>query len=520
MVLQSSSGENDLPMTEAPDPELVADQATRAPLAVQLERLREHIGAGMALTAAGIPEPGAARVLTDLLRIDRHRGRSAAGDVPTAIDAEESAHLGFLLRIATVAGALDDDGTILSPSAGWGSVSPVERCGRLLDAALGIGVASRGMRSGRADGRPGVAAEAGMAAEAEVLDEMGRVLDDGGVYLLLPAFIAGEEYVASAVDRAIGVVHSQLGDRWPQFFEGDTVDESVERAMNRVFETFERLGIVELCDRVERADAHGGTAYRTGGSVRITDLGRHLLEVRLSDLGHVVHHPSDLATVDAAEAVIALATSEIDPSVIWHDWRPEADPVHKFDDLMEVLATASTGPERLAAVALMEQAPERVKRRIEAMVDGPRAAYALMVLDPDRSPFAVAGTGAGGVTSGDASPAGHGRSVRLSDGRPVERVVHELGPARSLAPMVDLLWLEMDTDPRDLIEHVVLLDAGAPAVGLDPGAFTRLLEDLWRVDLPETVDLLEFLGANHPVEATAGLAREGLVKHRRTHPGR
>lgn len=518
-------GEYDLPMTETPDPELVDRQAAVAPLMTQIDALREYLGRGVRLTATGNPKLVDAKEMVEVLQTDDRWERTVGGETRTPRSANELPHLLFLLAVATVAGALDNDGKTLAPSEVWENIRPPQQCAFLLDAVLKIGIVSRGTEFRYANGR------------ANVFDDMNEILDDSGVHLLVPAFIAGEEYVAVGVEQAISVVRAQLEDLWPQFFEGTTVDEMIERNVNRAFETFERLGMVELRDRVDHQERYGGDTYRTGGSVRITDLGRWAIESNLAELGYIVHHTADLATVDAAEAVMTLATSETDPRAIWQNWAPDADPVDKFDQLMDVLATASTGPERLAAVALLEQAPEPVQRRVEAMVDGPRAAYALMVLDPERSPFA------GGEAQGDVmGPAngqpdelssakdsrwatdpdwvGDGGPTRLSDGRPVEVAIQELGPERSLAPLVDLLWLEMDVDPEDLIEHVMLLDAGAPEADLDSGAFTQLLGDLWRVDLPETADLLEFLGANHPVKATAKLARKGLIKHRSAYPRR
>lgn len=503
----------DLPITDAPDQERAEQQAALTPLVGQLDAVREYLGRGVKLTATGNPKLVDAKAMMELLVTDDRWERMMGDQARTLRSANELPHMMFLLRVASAAGALDDDGKTLAPSTSWDDVDPLDRCTRLLDAVLEIGVVSRGTEFRYGRGR------------ANLFDDVNEILDDGGLHLLIPAFIAGEEYSQLVIEQAIGVVRSQLEDVWPQFFTGDVVDDMIERDVNRAFETFERLGMVELRDRVDRHERYGGGTYRTGGSVRITDLGRYLIEEKAADLGYAVHHAVDLATSDAVGAVVTLATSEVDPATIWRNWAPAVDPVDKFDELMDVLAMASTGPERLAAVALLEQAPEQVRRRVEAMVDGPRAAYALMVLDPERSPFA------GGVVPGE-SPAPGAASAQdqfgadapgsalLSDGRSVGFAIQELGPARSLAPLVDLLWLEMDVDPADLIEHVILLDAGSPETGLGAGAFTELLEDIWRVDLPETVELLEFLGANHPVRATAKLARKGVVRHRSAYPGR
>lgn len=487
-------GGYDLPMTDLPNPERVRAQAAAAPLVTQIDSLREYLGRGLKLTATGNPKLVDARAMLAILETDDQWEQNFLGETRTPRSANELPHLLFLLAVATAAGALDDDGRTLVPSLSWDDLEERERCRRLLDAALDVGIVSRGQSFRYAQDR------------ANVFDEVNALLDDSCVHILVPAYIAGEESVAVVVEQAISVVRAELQDRWPHFFEGSTIDTMVERDVNRVFETYVNLGMVELVDRVDRQELYGGGSYRTGGSVEITDLGRAVIEDFLVDLGYVTHHLEDLATVDAAQAVMMLATSETDPMIIWQNWRPDADPVDKFDALMDVLMTADSGPERLAAVALLEQAPQSVQRRVEAMADGPRAAYALMVLDPDRSPFAGVG-----VSDGEAV---------LSDGRPIAMAIQDLGPARSLAPLVDLLWLELHVDPDELLEHVVLLDMGAPDAGLESGAFSELLNDIWRVDLDETVDLLEFLGTAHPVKATAKLARKGLVKHRSAYPRR
>lgn len=510
---------SDLPMTEAPDPELAERQALLAPLVHQIDVLREYLGQGVKLTATGNPKLGDAKAMMEILATDDHWERPQGNDVRTPRSANQLPHMMFLLRVATAAGALQNDRKTLAPSPAWEDLGPFDRCTSLLSAALDVGVVSRGVEFRHGGGR------------ANVFDDVNDILDDGGLHLLIPAFIAGEEHAELMVAHAIDVVRVQLEDEWPQFFNDELIDRIVERDVNHAFETFERLGMVELRDRVEQHSRYGGDSDRTGGSVRITDLGRLLIEQHSASLGYIVHHVVDLVAADAADAVLTLATSEVDPLTIWQNWAPDKDPVDKFDDLMDVLATASTGPERLATVALLAQAPPDVRRRIEAMADGPRAAYALTVLDPERSPFAGAVPPDGGMAhdpmvsddpflGGDPFDDLDQGSVLLSDGRPVGLAIQELGPARSLAPLVDLLWLEMDVDPADLLEHVILLDAGSPESGVGAGAFTELLEDLWRVDLPETVDLLEFLGANHPVRATANQARTGLVKHRSAYPGR
>lgn len=505
----------DLPLTLSPDPLLIAEQAAAAPLVAQVDRVRTHLAGGVKLTATGNPKLVDAKVLMELFETEDRWEYTIGGSTRTTRSANDLPHMLFLLEVVIAAGALESNGRTLKPAPGWDAFEPVQRCERLLSCALDIGAVSRGVEFRYANGSP------------NFFDARYELLDSGALHLIVPAFVVGEVETAAIVGHAADVIAGELGRIWPHMIETSRFDEYVERDVERGLDLFARLGMIRREDQHEVTDSYSGEAHLRGGTVIMEDLGRHLLAPLLPTLGYVVHTSHDLAGLSAGEvvAVLAAGPGDVGPAEVWEAWAGDSDPADKVDELLDVLSGSAGAPERLALMALLQQVPGDVCRRVESLIDGPYGAYALIVLDSNEAL-------AGGSTIDPADifeeePFEFLHELDLSsrlltDGRAIDEVMASLPPEVSLAPLVDMLWAEMDLDPESLIEHVVSLDEGSGVPGgvVGPGAFTVMLDDLWRVKSPETAELLEFVGANHPVKATAKAARKALLRHRSAGHGR
>jgi hypothetical protein len=79
-------------------------------------------------------------------------------------------------------------------------------------------------------------------------------------------------------------------------------------------------------------------------------------------------------------------------------------------------------------------------------------------------------------------------------------------PTRFVAGLVDVLALALDTGgPREMVDT---FNDGEQDQQID------LLSGIWRLDHPRLPDVLEVVGAQHPVKAVAKAARKALVQHR------
>jgi len=130
------------------------------------------------------------------------------------------------------------------------------------------------------------------------------------------------------------------------------------------------------------------------------------------------------------------------------------------------------------------------------------------------TPVALAGLEAVGSVLGD----GAVEAVRAQLGGPHDGVVlywlvarsavdpAAVDPVRYVTGLMDVLAAVLDAGgPADL---VAILDAG------DPGEHLAVLDEIWRIDHPRLPDVLETIGAHHPVKSVAKAARKALVRHR------
>ena len=81
-----------------------------------------------------------------------------------------------------------------------------------------------------------------------------------------------------------------------------------------------------------------------------------------------------------------------------------------------------------------------------------------------------------------------------------------IDPVRFVAGLVDILAVALDAGgPNEMVD-----------VFSDPGQGQQLevLNGIWRLDHPRLPEVLDAIGAHHPVKAVAKAARKARVQHR------
>ena len=106
------------------------------------------------------------------------------------------------------------------------------------------------------------------------------VLDGGMAVHWLAGLLAPEAQAEfdEIVERAEPVLRGEIEPYWPQWSEESRGWRS---GISEIFETLEAAGVVEWIDRGHTT--LGSHAYPTGGTIRLTALGRHVIPDDLPD---------------------------------------------------------------------------------------------------------------------------------------------------------------------------------------------------------------------------------------------
>ena len=166
---------------------------------------------------------------------------------------------------------------------------------------------------------------------------------------------------------------------------------------------------------------------------------------------------------------LRLVTSDLD--TLLGRWRPDESTSERAAALAAFAMEAELPQQRLQAMALlgMLEPTEDVGPAVRQMLDSPSAGHATMFL------------------------LDHGLAT-----------LDELGSFIDLTPLVDVLSTALD-------EPFVLCDLFARAHEHAEG---DLLDDLWRHDQPETIEILDTLGRHLPDKKLAKACRKAAVRHR------
>ncbi|MEV0968682.1 hypothetical protein [Microtetraspora glauca] len=275
-----------------------------------------------------------------------------------------------------------------------------------------------------------------------------------------PVDITGNE----AVDESIYAVHDLLY-RLQVPVPPDGVAEYL-----RELAAGERVeGLDEALDRL----AYTGTVHHLGGGVALTSHGLWGLRELYLEIGLEPPIAADLAEGDASGLISGLITSGLPAEVAEGD-------IERW--------LAGRTPEQAAAELL------------GAVAGAPAEMRGIAVTIVDR-------------LSAEAEPA---VTRCLDDAELRPHAIHWLASRGLPAPALtqdELLWVSVD-----------MLALALPAAQIDPDGFAEnmavsgpppyLIEDMWRVDHPDVVEVLELLGNTLPDKVTAKAARKAAFKAR------
>jgi len=449
----------ELPMTPVADLGRAATEAAAAPILVQLRAVIDYLGTGRALTPKGNPKLVDARALLELVPTDDVADVSTGRYQRTLRSADDLPHLMFLIEAAQDAGALRRHGGKLVGVKAFASREPLDQIEALLAAMIEIGpIFGRGVTRYHSD-------EAGL-------------IEDGLFHWMVPVFVDGSHQVDEIVDQAVEVVTAELPRRWTS---GDPAQEreSVAREVEKVLDVVERCGLVTRHEAGEQADRYTGRVLRRGGVLLLTELGRALLPAWLGTAGYRAHDSTEMAALEARDLLETFGSGAVlEPREVWALWAPQKPPSEKAAAIIAAMLSADSPHARLAGLSLLHADPRAAEDPIRTLLGTPLAGHAAMLLLDH-----------GLIEPGDAEM---------------------IDPGSAFGPLVDMLAVELDDDPGALAERFDELVGPQPleALGL-----------IWRVDLPEALEVLGALGQRHPVKAVAKAARKAALQHRSRYPG-
>ena len=453
-------GHEDLPVLRVgpvrhPDPDSRAESAAAAPVLSQLARLWEYCAdPGRPVTQKGNLRLADARHLVELLPTS-DTPDVEFGDYRRSLrSAEDLPELSWLVQLGLDARALRKHRGRVVAVARWAELGPVEAVDRLVDAAVERGLSGF------------------LSPYLAKLVPVREFVDGGGPGRLLAEVLEWRsdgqptpiedlaELMCEGAQRAFGrlnPLHVDVVRGWAR----DQVDRLAA------------LGVLVVRD-VQRETGEWGLTEVRGGTAELTPAGVPVAVRLAEDIGITVLALPDPATASAAELVELVG--RVDPE----QWRADADAWVRHRDRREAaqeLVAALGDPDREAPIVLFGLS------QLEELV-GEHACPAVETL-------------LGGVHDGLAV------HMLMNAGA---LAVEDVGPERLLAASVDALAVTLEIGGPE--ELVATFDTGERASQIE------LLERIWRVERPGTVELLDALGAHHSDRRVAKAARKCLVRHR------
>ncbi|WP_066935934.1 hypothetical protein [Microtetraspora fusca] len=329
-------------------------------------------------------------------------------------------------------------------------------------------------------GRPGLAWRLALDLGLARLDGTAVLLEEGFVPLesrdeedLLDLWAATVEFLIEApveitgnevVDESVYAVHDLLY-RLQVPVPPDSVGEYL-----RELAVAERVeGVDEALERL----VYTGTVHHVGGGVALTPHGLWGLRELYLEIGLEPPIAADLAEGDASGLVSGLITSGLPAEVAEGDidrWLAQRTPEQAAAELLAAVVGAPAEM-RGIAVTIVDRLPAGAEPAVTRCLD-----------DPELRPHAI-----------------HWLASR---GLPAPALTQD-----------ELLWVSVD-----------MLALALPAAQIDPDGFAEnmavsgppphLIEDMWRVDHPDVVEVLELLGNTLPDKVTAKAARKAAFKAR------
>lgn len=410
---------------------------------------------GIAVTQAGNLRLADARELVELLGTDdvyerRLPWNDELEPVRTSTDLPQ---LTLVFDVAEGAGAFTRLKTKVKVDPAWLEMSVADRAREVVDAFFDLGPVSH-------------------TAHWQIFFEIASLMEDGIPHWLAFGLPAGAEIQTEPiVEQAIALLDDYFPTRPTLWSAPGAFEELVARQAFDTFEVLEFAGLIEWHERVEVTDEFDRTTHR-GGWFGLTPLARHTTIGHIRDAGYDFPTLADLAEADAEDLVNASLTSAAaDADDLLRRWRPDWSTASRAAALAEFAMSAEIPDQRLAAMEMlgMLEPVSEVEPAVRQMLDSGAAGHATMFL-LER-----------GLASRD-----------------------ELDAFIDIGPIVDLLSTVLDA-PDALAE----LFAQAYSLG-----DTDLIEELWRHDQPETIEILDALGKHLPDKQLAKSVRKAALKHR------
>ncbi len=424
-------------------------------LITMIDALIDHIGPkGIAVTSAGNLRLADAKGLVGLLGTDdEFEPHLPWKDGPEPVrTSTDLPQLTLVFDAAEAAGAFDRLKTKVKVDPDWFEMSIVERAVEIIDGVIDLRPLSH-------------------ATHWQPLYEITALIEDGIPHWLAIALPEGAEIqVEPIVDQAIDLVGSEYQRSGTLFSSTEFIKWYVTEQVSAVFALLEFAGLVEWQDSVETTDDRE-RSIRSGGWFRLTPLGRHTMVDHIRLAGYDFPTLDDLGGASAEAVVNALLTTSTDADELLDRWRPDDSTEDRAAALAEFAMDAELPEQRLLTMELLAalEPLSDVAPVVRQMLDSPLSGHAAMFL----------------LSNDLATP-------------------EDLGAFLDIGPMVDLLSTLLD-EP-DVLASMFLTSYGA----MDGD----LLEELWRHDQPETIAILETLGAHLPDRKLAKAARKAALKHR------
>ena len=443
----------ELLFTYVPPPAVDVDaSAAQSRLLDLVDRFVEFVGTNsVKLTDAGNISMGDARKLVAALGTGDVLDQGLSGRPRKNRSSTELRWLTLIDDVATYSGAVERLRTKLRPNAMWGDLPIAERATRMVHGVLEAGPLC-----------------ARIANWDDTQYAHRELLDDGVPHWLSQALPEGSflDY-AEIEELAIEVTQSRfslgrLDGIWPEL---------VAARLAELFEVLEVAGIITWHDLVTRPDRYGMSPVIVSGSMSLTPLGRAAMVDPVRQAGYTFATIDDLADADGLTLVNTVASGSLDEDGALANWRPDSPTTERARLLADAAVAATVSVQRLIAFDLLG--------RLEPLdAVGPVVRELL-----------------------DTHCSGHAATFLLEHDLATD---DEVAAFVDIGPFVDMIHALID-EPADLDD--VFRQAQEMAFG-------DLIDDMWRHDQPETLEVLEALGRHLTDKQQAKAARKAVIKHR------
>lgn len=440
----------------APDFDDVEASAAVAPVLARFDVIRERLAeSGGKLTATGNLNLADARALVELLDTGDPVDEEIGDRVFRTSSVDELPVLSLMLDWAKRSGAVRVNKGRLVPIKAWAGRTAIERTERTMATLLELGPLF------------------GLYRYSSPLDDLHDLLDDGVLHWLTLLLPTGAEVAFTDICHIAGEAVDAQIDLGDQAWITEHLEGIVAREVGAIMDLLQVAGVISWDDRAPVDDLRGRKHW-TGGHVRLTPLGHHLVPTYVERIGYRLHSIDDPAATSATELIESVLRAGIEPTEIAPRWRTDLSDHDRAGELTDAILGAVTGEERLAGFALLRalDRDQVAAPLIRQLLDSPLAGHATMFL----------------LETGQAEP-------------------DEVGEFLDEAPLIDLLSTLVD-EPELLAQMFTQAIANLD----DPAE--NLLDAMWRHPMPETLSVLEALGKHLPDKRLAKAARKATMQHR------